>query len=104
MKVDFAKIDFTFWCYSRRDVNLTQVKEEVPIITSFVEDYELQDLIFNQPFSISYRFNGSHYQCNVDELWNDAWFDKNVGSNSPCVTNTSLPINVLYHTTQDNKL
>ena len=102
MKVDFAKIDFTFWCYSRRDVNLTQVKEEVPIITSFVEDYELQDRIFNQPFSISYRFNGSHFQCNSDEQWNDAWFDTNNDSTSPCVTNTSLPVNVKYHTQDKN--
>ena len=102
MIVDFAKIDFTFWCYSRRDVNLTQVKEEVPIITSFVEDYELQNLIFNQPFSISYRINGSHFQCNVDEFWNDSWFDKKIDSTSPCITNTSLPVNVKYHTQDKN--
>ena len=79
--------------------------KKVPITTSLVEDYELQDLIFNQPFSISYRFNGSHFQCNVDELWNDSWFDYNVNSisTSPCITNTSLHVNVKYHT-QDNNL
>ena len=103
MIVDFAKIaNETIWCWSRKDINETQIKK-LPIITSFVEDYELQDLIFNQTFSISYRFNGSHFQCNVDEFWNDLWFDKNVDSTSPCITNTSLHINVKYHA-QDNNL
>ena len=100
---DFAKIAYQFWCWSRKDVKEADVKE-LSIITSFVEDYELKDLIFNQPFSISYRFNGSHFQCNVDELWNDLWFDRNFSSNSPCITNTSLHVNVKYRTTQDNNL
>ena len=101
MIADFAKIAYKFWCWSRKDVNETLVKK-LPITTSFVEDYELQDLIFNQPFSISYRFNGSHFQCNVDEIWNDSWFDNNVDSTSPCITNTSLPVNVKYHTDDNN--
>ena len=102
MIADFEKIDHIFWCLSRRDVNETLVKQQT-IITSFVEDNELQHLIFDQPFSISYRFNGSHFQCNVDELWNDSWFVKNVDSTSPCITNTSLHVNVKYHA-QDNNL
>ena len=99
MIADFAKTD---WCWSRQDVNETLVKK-LPII-SFVKDYELHDMIFNQPFSLSYRSNGSHFQCNVDESWNDVWFDNNVSSTSPCVANTSLPVNVKYHKSQDNNL
>ena len=99
MIADFTQKD---WCWSRQDVKEPLVKE-LPIITSFFEDYELQDRIFNHPFSISYRFNGSHFQCNSDEQWNDAWFDTNNDSTSPCVTNTSLPVNVKFHT-QDNNL
>ena len=104
MIADFAKVAKEFWCWSRKDVKEADVKD-ISIIASFVQDYELQDRIFNQPFSISYRFNGSHFQCNVvDKLWNDLWFDKNVDSTSPCITNTSLHVNVKYHATQDNKL
>ena len=99
MIADFAKI--AYWCWSRQDVNETQVKG-LPIMTSFVEDFELQQRIFHQPFSISYRFNGSHFQCHVDESWNDSWFDNDVDSTSPCITNTSLPVNVKYHTKGNN--
>ena len=102
MIADFAKIaNRYFWCWSRKDVKEAAVKE-TSIIPSFVEDHELQDQIFNQPNSISYRFNGSHFQCNVDELWNDSWFDSNVDSTSPCITNTSLPVNVKFHTRDKN--
>ena len=101
LSADFSKLDHKFWCWSRRDVNEALLKE-FSITTTLVEDYELQQLIFNQPFSVSYRFNGSHFQCNVDELWNDSWFDKIFDSTSPCVTNTSLPVNVKYHTQNHN--
>ena len=102
MIADFAKTaNHSFWCWSRKDISETLVKE-VSITTSFVEDYELQDKIFHQPFSITYRFNGSHFQCNVDDEWNDSWFDKNTDSTSPCITNTSLPVNVKYHTQDKN--
>ena len=101
MIADFAKVAKEFWCWSRKDVKEADVKD-ISIIASFVQDYELQDRIFNQPFSISYRFNGSHFQCNADELWNDSWFDQNVVSTSPCVTNTSLPVNVKYHNHDNN--
>ena len=101
MIADFSIIDYSFWCWSRGDVKEATVKE-FPITTSLIEDYELESKIFNQPFSISYRHNGSHFQCNIDELWNDLWFDNNVDSTSPCITNTSLPVNVKYHTHDDN--
>ena len=96
-----SELDYKFWCWSRRDVKEADVKK-YPITTSFVEDLELQDLIFNHPFTISYRFNGSHFQCNVDELWNDSWFNDSAASTSPCITNTSLPVNVRYRTDDNN--
>ena len=39
----------------------------------------------------------------VDNSWNDAWFSVETDSTSPCVTNTSVPINVKYHCA-DNEL
>ena len=96
-----SDLDYKFWCWSRGDVKEADIKK-YPITTSFVEDLELQELIFNHPFTISYRFNGSHFQCNVDELWNDSWFNNTADSTSPCITNTSLHVNVKYRNDDNN--
>ena len=91
----------TYWCWSRLDVDESTLKSVI-IRPHYVEDYELRDLIFHQPFSLTYRFNGSHIQCNADKLWNDLWFSIDSDSTTSCVTNTSLPVNVKYHTKDDN--
>ena len=84
-----------YWCWSRRDFDETTLKNTI-IISDYVEDKELQDLI-SQPFSMRYHFNGSHFQCDKNESWNDRWFSVETESTSPCITNTSLPVNVKYH-------
>ena len=57
-----------------------------------------------KPFSVRYLFNGTHYKCDFSEEWADKWFlftDYNI---SPCVTNTSLAVNVKFKPAADNNL
>ena len=92
----------TYWCWSRRDVEVTALRSTI-VNPNYVDDYELKDQIFQQILSINYRFNGSHFQCDSDEVWNDSWFKIDTDSISPCITSSSLPVNVKYQA-HDNSL
>ena len=68
-----------------------------------VDDHELTDLS-KKPFSVRYLFNGIHYKCDFSEEWADKWFSATDYNISPCVTNTSLAVNVKFKPAADNKL
>ena len=62
---------------------------------------ELIDLI-KQTFKTKYRFNGTHIKCDSNKKWAGPWVDIAADSNTPCVTNTSLEVNMKYRSVNDN--
>ena len=90
-----------YWCWSRKDVSEGQIKKEL-LSTAVVDDYKLAELI-RKPFSVRYISNETHYKCDYSEQWANAWYMITDYNNSPCVTNTSLPINVKFKPV-DNQL
>ena len=67
-----------------------------------VDDHELTELI-KKPFSVRYKFNGTHYKCDSSEKWANTWYIITDYNMSPCVTSTSLPVNVKFRVA-DNQL
>ena len=49
-----------------------------------------------KPFSVRYLSNGTHYQCDYSQEWANASYVITDDNTSPCVTNTSLPVNVKF--------
>ena len=97
-----AGYSYTYWCWSRRDIREDTIKNKI-LSTAMVDDHELTDLS-KKPFSVRYLFNGSHYKCDFSEEWADKWFSATDYNISPCVTNTSLAVNVKFKPASDNNL
>ena len=91
-----------YWCWSRRDVSEDKIKKTI-LSTAVVDDYELTDLS-KKPFSVRYLSNGTHYKCDSIEKWADIWYKITDYKTSPCVTNTSLAVNVKFKPATDNNL
>ena len=91
-----------YWCWSRTDVSEDKIKNAT-LLTAVVNDHELTELI-KKPFSVRYLFNGSHYKCDFSEEWADKWFSATDYNISPCVTNTSLAVNLKFKPASDNNL
>ena len=90
-----------YWCWSRRDVREETIKDAI-LSTAVVDDYEMTELS-KKPFSVRYLSNGTHYKCNYTEEWANTWYLSTDYNTSPCITNTSLPINVKFNAA-DNRL
>ena len=71
--------------------------------TAVVNEYELTELS-KKPFSVRYLSNGTHYKCDSSEEWADTWYTITDSNTSPCVSNTSLAVNVKFHPAADKKL
>ena len=91
-----------YWCWSRRDVSEETIKDAI-LSTAVVDDYEMTELSKN-PFSVRYLSNGTHYKCDHSEEWANAWYTVTDYNTSPCITNTSLAVNVKFKPAADNKL
>ena len=59
--------------------------------------------LIQKPFSVRYLSNGTHYKCHFGEEWANKWYMITDYNMSPCVTNTSLVVNVKFKAT-DNEL
>ena len=78
---------------SRLDVSEEKIKKAT-LFTAVVVDHELAELI-KKPFSVRYLSNETHYKCDfIHEL--AKWYKINDSNISPCVTNTSLAVNVKF--------
>ena len=96
---DFA--DY-YYCWSRQDEEENSIKNLI-IETGYQVDNELTEQL-KQSFSTRYHFNGTHYKCaTTSEEWADIWFTVNESGLSPCLSDTKIPVNVLYRNTT-NKL
>ena len=91
-----------YWCWSRRDVSEDKIKKTI-LSTAVVDDYELTDLS-KKPFSVRYISNGTHYKCDSSKKWAYKWYIIIEANICPCVTNTSLAVNVKFKPAPDNKL
>lgn len=87
-----------YWCWSRHDVSEDIIKDT--IISAAVDDQELTDLM-KQPFSVRYLSNETHYKCDSSKEWANAWYVISGDNISPCVTNTSVAINVKFKANDD---
>ena len=90
----------TYWCWSRKDVEENRIKK-LTLSTSITRIDELIDLI-KQPFKTRYLYNGTHIRCDSKEKWAGLWFNIDADSITPCVTNTSLEVNVKYRSSNKN--
>ena len=99
VQISFHFID-TYWCWSRKDVEENRIKK-LTLSTSITRIDELIDLI-KQPFKTRYLFNGTHIKCDSKEKWAGLWFNIDADSITPCVTNTSLEVNVKYRSSNKN--
>ena len=89
-----------YWCWSRQDVDEEQIKGQI-LSTALVYDNEIKELL-TQPFSVRYISNKTHYNCDYDSIWTDTWYPMDVDDFSPCMANTSLPVNVKFRATNSN--
>ena len=89
-----------YWCWSRGDVSEDQIENRI-LSTAIVDDYELTKLI-KKPFSVRYLSNGTHYKCDFSKEWADTWYIFTEDNTSPCVTNTSLAVNVKFKAYDNN--
>ena len=83
------------------DIREDKIKKAI-LSTSVVNDYELTELV-KKPFSVRYLSNGTHYKCDSSKEWANAWFRITDYDTSPCITNTSLAVNVKFKA-NDNTL
>ena len=86
---------------SRLDVSEEKIKKAT-LFTAVVVDHELTELI-KKPFSVRYLSNGTHYKCDDSKELTDKWYSSTDYNVSPCVTNTSIAVNVKFKP-EDNKL
>ena len=74
--------------------------------TALVVNHELMKLIV-QPFQTKFQFQNvfgkSYIKCDSNEKWASPWYSIDNVTTIPCMTNTSLEVNVKYHAT-DNTL
>ena len=98
LEINFLDYDSNqYWCWSRLDVSEDKIKKQI-LSTAIVDDHELTELS-KKPFSVRYKFNGTHYKCDCSEEWANTWFLNTDYNTSPCVTNTSLAVNVKFQAT-----
>ena len=90
-----------YWCWSRRQISEDTIKKAI-LSTAIVDDYKTIELI-KQPFSVRYLSNGTHYKCDGSKRLTDKWYSITDYNVSPCVTNTSIAVNVKFKP-EDNKL
>ena len=88
-----------YMCMSRRDMD-EEIIKNTTVTTAYIHN-ELNDLIF-EPFSTKYQFNGTHFKCDSEEKWAGSWFNIDADSTSPCTTNTTISVNVKYHSDDNN--
>ena len=91
-----------YWCWSRQDISEDKIKNAT-LSTAVVYEYELKELI-KKPFSVRYLFNGTHYKCDSSKEWASKWYMITDYNTSPCVSNTSLAVNVKFKPAASNKL
>ena len=76
----------SFWCWSRKDYNESYLK------TLNISIGYREETIVIDPFSTTFRYNGSHVKCSSEEYWAQTWVDvsnpKEYFSPIPCVTST----------------
>ena len=97
---NFLGYQNSYWCWSRQDVEEGIIKNAT-LLTALVDDNEFNALIV-EPFSVKYRSNKTHYRCDYDSKWTSVWYSIDVDNTSPCMGNTSLPVNVKFKAKSTN--
>ena len=92
-----GEVNFYWWCWSRKDWSEKAV-QNVTIIK------EIREITFDNMFSASFFFNGTHLRCRTDEEWGKKWNDVE-DYNSIVYCNTSIsPLAAFLWINQNNRL